>query len=178
MQRREMRTGSDESNPVESRLSAGHVRFRTESEMGMSALQRRWQAMYSYGDGWSRFKISVDLNRGKCTLVRAPDADYSAMLRELVGKTKESLTPLPPPTRRVESLTFDVDIIGLKMSRVSAREVPSGPAGDWLVVQAYLPGSTESFLLGVSNRLSAGEIIVPKAESAPAVLQALSQVFG
>jgi hypothetical protein len=107
-----------------------------------------------------------------------PETDYTALLRELAGKTDESLTPLPPPPRRVETLTFDIDIIGLKMSQVRPRAVASGPTGDWLVVQAYLPGSSKSFLLGVSNRLCAGEIVIPEPESGRAVVHALSQVFG
>ncbi|MGD8868560.1 MAG: hypothetical protein PVI01_13055 [Gemmatimonadales bacterium] len=179
MRRRDVDPGSGETNPVDSRLSAGHVRFRTESEMGLGALQRRWQATHSSAKGWSCFKITIDLDRHRCTLGRVPETDYSALLRDLAGKTDESLTPLPPPPRRVESLTFDIDIIGLKMSQVTPRAAArGGPAGDWLVVQAYLPGSTESFLLGVSNRFSAGEIVVPKPESGRAVIQALSQVFG
>ena len=98
------------------------------------------------------------------------------MLRELAGKPPESLTPIPPPSRRIDSLTFDIEIIGLKMPRVGAGAV--GPAGDWLVVQAYLPRSTESFLLGVSNRLAAGEIIVSRPESGPTIVHVLTQVFG
>ncbi|MGD8698829.1 MAG: hypothetical protein PVJ43_06035 [Gemmatimonadales bacterium] len=178
MRRREVDTGSSETNPVDSRLSAGHVRFRTEREMGLGALQRRWLATHSWVDGQARFKITIDLDHGRLTLARTPEADYSALLEDLAGKDHESLTPLPPPSRRVESLTFDIDIIGLKMSRVNTRELAGGPAGDWLVVQAYLPGSSESFLLGVSNRLSAGEIVVPKAASGPSIIQALSEVFG
>ena len=178
MRRREVDTGSSETNPVDSRLSAGHVRFRTEREMGLGALQRRWLATHSWAEGLSRFKITVDLDHSRLTLARVPEADYSALLRDLAGKTHESPTPLPPPLRRVESLTFDIDIIGLKMSQVNTRAVASGPAGDWLVVQSYLPGSSESFLLGVSNRHSAGEIVIPKPESGPAIYQALSQVFG
>lgn len=178
MRRRDVDSGSGETNPVGSHLTACHVRFRTETEMGLGALQRRWQATHSSGDSWSKFKIQIDLNRHRCTLARMRETDYSALLRDLAGKGDESLTPLPPPPRRVESLTFDIDIIGLKMSHVKPRAVTSGPAGDWLVVQAYLPGSSESFLLGISNRLSAGEIVIPKPESGRAVVQALSQVFG
>lgn len=178
MRRREVDPGSGETNSVDSRLSASRLRFRTETEMGLGALQRRWQATHSSGESWSRFKIQIDLNRHRCTLARMPETDYSALLRDLAGKTEESLTPLPPPSRRVGSLTFDIDIIGLKMSQVGRRAATSGPAGDWLVVQAYLPGSSESFLLGISNRLSAGEIVIPKPESGRAVFQALSQVFG
>jgi hypothetical protein len=178
MRRREVDSGSSETNPVDSRLSAGHVRFRAESEMGLGALQRRWSATYSWGEGRSRFRITVDLDRSRLTLARTPEADYSALLRDLAGRTPESLTPLPPPSRRVETLTFDIDIVGLKMSDVNLQAAPSGPAGDWLVVQAYLPGSSEFFLLGISNRLAAGEIVIPRPQAGPAVLQALSQVFG
>ena len=82
-----------------------------------------------------------------------------------------------PGTDRLEKLTpFDVEIIGLRMPRV--REGTSGPSGDWLVVLAYLPGSTAGFLLGVSNRLGAGEIVVSRPESGQAVVHVLSQVFG
>lgn len=178
MQRSEVDRQSTKVNPVGHRNYAGHVRFRAESELGKGALERCWEAAYSVGDVWARFRIVVDLGRNTCTLSRTPDTDYGPLLRELAGKTKQSLTPLPTPPQRVDSLTLDVQIIGLKMSQVSAAAVPAGPAGDWLVAQAFLPGSTESFLLGVSNRLSAGEIVIPKPESAPAVLHVLSQIFG
>jgi hypothetical protein len=139
---------------------------------------RRWQAIYAHGQGWARFRIAIDLGRQTCTLYRTPDSDYSAMLRELEGKSPDALTPIPKPAKKVDSLTFDVEVVGLKMPRVSpGATAAAGPAGDWLVVQAYLPGSTDHFLLGVSNRLGAGEFVVPKAESGPTVVHVLSQVF-
>ncbi len=176
MERRDIGTAPSGAEPVAVPAVAGQVRFRTESEPGISALSRRWQATYSHGQSWSHFTIAIDLSRHSCTLSRTPETDYSAMLKELAGKPPDSLTPIPPPSRRVDSLTLDVEIIGLKMPRV--RSGTSGPSGDWLVVQAYLPGSTESFLLGVSNRLGAGEMVVPRPEAGPAVVHALSQVFG
>ena len=176
MERHDIGTGRTGAEPVAVPAVAGHIRFRAESEPGIDALSRRWQATYSHGQSWSHFTIAIDLSRHSCTIGRTPETDYSALLRELAGKPPDSLTPIPPPSRRIDSLTFDVEIIGLKMPRV--REGTSGPSGDWLVVQAYLPGSTEGFLLGVSNRLGAGEIVVSRPESGQAVVHVLSQVFG
>jgi hypothetical protein len=176
MERHDISTGRPGAEPVAVPAVVGQARFRTESEPGIDALNRRWQATYSHGQSWSHFSIAIDLSRHKCTLSRVPETDYSPLLKELAGKPPDSISPIPPPSRRVDSLTLDVEIIGLKMPRV--REGSSGPSGDWLVVQAYLPGSTESFLLGVSNRLGAGEIVVSRPESGPAVVDVLSQVFG
>lgn len=176
MERRDIGTGRVGADPVAIPAVAGHVRFRAESEPGLDSLSRRWQATYSHGQNWSRFGIAIDLSRHTCTITRTPETGYAALLRELAGKPADSLTPIPPPSRRVDSLTFDMDIIGLKMPRVRAGA--TGPAGDWLVVQAYLPGSTESFLLGVSSRLAAGEIVVSRPEAGPAIVHTLSQVFG
>ena len=176
MERHDVGTGRAGAQPVAAPAVAGHVRFRAESEPGQNSLNRRWQATYSHGQDWSHFGIAIDLSRQTCTLSRTAETDYSSLLRELAGKPPESLTPIPPPSRRIDSLTFDIEIIGLKMPRVGAGAV--GPAGDWLVVQAYLPRSTESFLLGVSNRLEAGEIIVSRPESGPTIVHVLTQVFG
>jgi hypothetical protein len=95
-----------------------------------------------------------------------------------MGKPTGSVTPLPIPRNRVDSLTLDVEILGLKMTRVDAGAFKAGRAGDWLVVQAFLPRSAESFLLGLNDRMNAGEIVVAKPDSVPAVVDTLSQVFG
>lgn len=178
MQRREVQPGDIRLNHFAIQAPPSPLRFRTEAEPGGDPLRRRWQAVYSYGEGWSRFHVVVNLSRHQLTLHRLPDADYSAVLRALWGKPEGSQTPLPPPSRRVESLSFDIDIIGLKMSRQSAGSFRAGPEGDWLVVQAYVPRSVEWFLLGVNDRLNAGELVITKSEAVPAVVQALSQVFG
>ncbi|UCC74717.1 MAG: hypothetical protein JSV86_09255 [Gemmatimonadota bacterium] len=141
-------------------------------------MRRRWQAIYSYGEGWSRFQFVVNLSRNTLTFHRSLDADYTAMIRALAGRPPGSLTPLPVPTGKVESITLETEIVGLKMSRVDAGAFQAGPSGDWLVVQAFVPRSSESFLLGVNDRLNAGEIVIARPEAVPAVIHALSQVFG
>jgi hypothetical protein len=141
-------------------------------------MRRRWQAIFSYGEGWARFHFVINLNRNTVTFHRSLDVDYTAMLRVLSGKSQGSLTPLPPPTSKVESLTFDTEIVGLKMSRVDAGAFRAGPAGDWLVVQAFVPRGSESFLLGVNDRLNAAEIVITRPEAVTPVVHALMQVFG
>ena len=178
MQRRDIDAPRPDADQVTKPVGAGHVRFRTESEPDVDPMRRRWQAIHTHGQGAARFQIRTDLGRNTCTISRTADSDYTALLRELAGKTSESVTPVPPPTRRTDSLTFDIDINGLKLPKVASQSAAVGPAGDWLVVQVYLPGSTEWFLLGISDRQGAGEIFVPKAEAGPVVLHALNQVFG
>ncbi len=178
MQRREAGRVGAQSQPFPVQAAPRPLRFRTEVEPGGDPMRRRWQAVFSYGEGWSRFQFVVNLSRSTVTFHRSLDADYTAMLRALAGKPSGSLTPLPPPTAKVESLTFETEIVGLKMSRVDAGAFQAGPAGDWLVVQAFVPRGAESFLLGVNDRLNAGEIVITRSEAVPAVLQALSQVFG
>lgn len=178
MQRRDVQPGDVQSNYFAVQAVPRPLRFRTEAEPSGDPLRRRWQAVYSYGEGWSRFHIVINLNRHVLTLHRLSDADYSAMLRALAGRPEGSLTPLPPPSTRVESLSFDIEIVGLKMTRRNAGAFQADPSGEWLVVQAFVPCSVESFLLGVNDRLHAGELIMAKPESAPAVVRALSQVFG
>jgi hypothetical protein len=154
------------------------LRFRAQAEPGGDPMRRRWQAIFSYGEGWTRFQFVVNLNRSTLTFHRSLDVDYTPMLRVLAGKSGASLTPLPPPTTRVDSLTFDVEIVGLKMSRVDAGAFKAGPAGDWLVVQAFVPRGSESFLVGVNDRLAAAEIVITRPEAAASVVHALTQVFG
>ncbi|KPK80157.1 MAG: hypothetical protein AMS25_09920 [Gemmatimonas sp. SM23_52] len=178
MQRRDVQPGEVQLGYFAVQAMPRPLRFRTEAEPSGDPLHRRWQAVYSYGEGWSRFHIVINLGRHVLTLQRLSDADYSAMLRALAGRPEGSLTPLPPPSIRVESLSFDLEVVGLKMARQNAGAFRADPSGDWLVVQAYLPRSVESFLLGVNDRLNAGELIIAKPESTPAVVRALSQVFG
>jgi hypothetical protein len=140
-------------------------------------MRRCWEAIYSYGEGWSRFDVVVNLNRATLTLHRSLDAEYSAMLRQLAGNAN-SYTPLPVPARKVESMTFDVEILGYKMSRLNAGEFRPGRSGEWLVVQAFVPGSADSFLFSVNDRLNAGEIALQNPRSMPAVMNALVSVFG
>ncbi len=154
-----------------------HLRFRTEARPGGDPMRRCWEAIFSYGEGWARFDVVVNLSRATLTLHRSLDADYSAMLRQLLGKTN-SLTPIPRSPRKVESMTFDIEILGYKMSRQGAGEFQPGRSGDWLVVQAFLPGSADSFLFSVNDRLNAGEIAIQNARSMPTVANTLMMVFG
>ncbi|NIR44296.1 MAG: hypothetical protein GWN99_00035 [Gemmatimonadetes bacterium] len=140
-------------------------------------MRRCWEAIFSYGEGWARFDVVVNLNRGTLTLHRSLDADYSPMLRQLLGKSN-SLTPIPQSSRKVESMTFDVEILGYKMSRQGAGEFRPGRSGDWLVVQSFLPGSADSFLFSVNDRLNAGELTIQNERSLPTVISTLMLVFG
>lgn len=178
MQRRDVGRVGAQPQPFPVQAAPRPLRFRVEAEPGGDPMRRRWQAVFSYGEGWARFKIVVNLSRNSLTFHRSLDADYTAMLRALAGKPSGSVTPLPPPASRVESLTFETEIVGLKMSRVDAGAFQAGPAGDWLVVQAFVPRGAESFLVGVNDRLNAGEIVITRAEAVPVVVHALSQVFG
>ena len=178
MERRDVRVGDPKLQSFATQARPGLLRFRTESEPGGDPMRRRWQAVYSYGEGWARFQIAMNLGRNTLTLFRTLEADYTAMLRDLADKPMGSLTPIPPPSPKVESLSFDVELIGLKMTRVNAGAFQEGPAGEWLVVQAYVPRSAESFLVGVNDKLNAGEIVIPNIDSAPIVVHALMQVFG
>jgi hypothetical protein len=36
-------------------------------------MRRRWQAIFSYGEGWSRFRFVVNLNRNTLTFHRSLD---------------------------------------------------------------------------------------------------------
>ncbi len=178
MQRREAGRVGVGQQPFLVQAAPRPLRFRAEAEPGGDPMRRRWQAIFSYGEGWSRFHFVVNLNRNTLTFHRSLDVDYTAMLRVLAGKTGVSLTPLPPPTTRVESLTFDTEIVGLKMSRVNAGAFKAGPEGDWLVVQAFVPRGSESFLVGVNDRLNAAEIVITRPETVTSVVHALTQVFG
>lgn len=177
MERRESRIGSTEAQQPSVRTTPSHLRFRTEIDPSADPMRRRWQAVYSYGEGWARFNIAVNLNRGTLALHRTQDADYAPMLRQLMGKPN-SVTPIPPANPKVESMSFDIDILGYKMTRITAGEFQAAGLGDWLVVQAYVPRSAESFVMGVNDRMNTGEIVIPRTQSVPAVLHVLSQIFG
>lgn len=178
MQRREAGRVGVGQQPFPVQAAPRPLRFRAEAEPGGDPMRRRWQAVFSYGEGWARFHFVINLNRNTVTFHRALDVDYTAMLRMLAGRSQNSLTPLPPPTAKLESLTFDTEIVGLKMSRVDAGAFKAGPEGDWLVVQAFVPRGSESFLVGVNDRLNAAEIVITRPEAVTTVVHALAQVFG
>jgi hypothetical protein len=172
-----------DARPTEPSSPAGatgpaRVRFRAQGQPGRTETERRWQAAYSVGEDWGRFEISIDLGRGTCTLHRSPGSPPSALLEELAGQGASGATPVPPPTERADSLELDADVIGLKMPKVEPVADRAGGAGDWLVVQVYLPGSTESFLLGLNEHQGSGEIAVLKAEALTAVVRTLARVLG
>jgi hypothetical protein len=153
------------------------LRFRTRPEQADDPVRRRWEAVYLYGDERFPFIIELDMSRLTLTLRRLEDVDYSPMLRELAGWPFGLTTAHPPSGGPARSQTFDVEIIGLRMPGVHG-SFGSGPAGGWLVVQAFLPRSAESFLLGVNDNREAGEIAIQRAESVETVVQALAEVFG
>ncbi len=153
------------------------LRFRSKPEEGDEPVSRRWEAVYLYGDDRFPFNIELDLSRLTLTLYRQAEVNYSPMLRELAGwPFGLDITP-PHSGESTRSLTLDVELIGLRMPGVHG-SFGSGPAGEWLVVQAFLPRSAESFLLGVNDRQQAGEIAIPRSEDLEEVFQTLARVFG
>lgn len=163
-------------------------RFRTDRDpRGTDQTRRRWQARYSHSGGWSLFEIAIDLEGVTCTFLRVGGADYRPLLLDLaqtlIGEAV-ALPELPEPAAR---LSLDANLVGLKMLRATASAAEAGaaptgpyrpdPNGDWLVVRAYVPDGTESFLLGVSDRVGTGEIVTPDTGSGEAVVRTLSRVF-
>jgi len=152
------------------------LRFRTQPEEKGDPSRRRYQAVYSHEDGWSRFKLALDLARHSLTFFRAPNEDYGPLLLDLAGRPP-GIPRIPPPERRVDSLSFDIEVIGLKMASVQPRAGTGARSGEWSVVQAFVPGGSDSFLLGVNDRLAAGEIVIARPQSVRAVVLALATVF-
>ena len=171
-------SGDNEATPPGDETPSRPLRFRTESQVGRDSMERRWAGIYSYGEGWARFGIVVDLALNTLTLQRSPDADYGALLSELSGKSSGRSPAAQSPESRVSKLSLDAELVGLKLSRASAGTFQAAPAGDWVVIQAFIPGGTDSFLLGLNDRLASGELYIPTAKSVPAVMQALIRVFG
>ncbi len=153
------------------------VRFRVQSQPGRTETQRRWQAAYAVGEEWRGFGISIDLGRGTCTFYRTAGQPLAALLQEL-SEQAAAAAPLSTPSRRLESLQLDAAVVGLRMPKVETVADRAGGAGDWLVVQVYLPGSAQSFLLGLNSSQGAGEIAVPTPDVLPAVVHTLAEVLG
>ena len=182
MPRRETSTSRPTPKLFGLQSALGHFRFRATAEPGGDPMVRIWRATYSHDEGWSYFQIVVNLSRNSCSFHRAADADYTSMLADLSESLAGPLTSLDSLSR-VEALGFDFELIGLKMSREAGSQLTggafsSGTPGDWMVIQLYLPNSSDSFLLGLNDRLGAGEIVLNRPETGPRVLQALGLVFG
>lgn len=157
--------------------SGGPVRFRTEPQPSLDSSERIWQGVYSYADGQARFRITIDVTLNRFTLQRSQGSDYKAMLRQLVGKAASHALQAAASGSRVEHLNFDIEIIGVKLTRVGAGVFEPGPGGDWFVVQAFVPGGSDSFLLGVNDHMAAGEFFVPRPESTGAVARELGKLL-
>ncbi|UCF21197.1 MAG: hypothetical protein JSU87_07370 [Gemmatimonadota bacterium] len=154
------------------------VRFRTEPQRSLDTAERIWQGVYSYADGWARFGITIDATLNRLTLRRSSGSDYSEMLHQLVGRAAEPALNTAVRGPRVEQLSFEMEIVGVKLTRVSAGVFKPGPGGDWLVVQAFVSGGSDAFLLGINDHMATGELFIPRSESSPVVLKALARVFG
>lgn len=152
------------------------LRFRTQPESGSEPTRRRYQAIYSHQDGWSRFKVAVDLARNSLTLYRSPEQDYTALLLDLAGRPP-GISRVPPPKARVEALSLDIEVIGLKMASVQPGAGAGAKGGEWAVVQAFVPGGSDSFLFGTNDRLAAGEFVIGRPQSVRAVILTLAKVF-
>lgn len=174
--------------PAPGPTTPGQFRFRANPEPGGDPSRRLYRVTYSHEEGWSYFNVAIDLSRSTCTFHRSSDADYSRLLSHiaLVFTGKLELQGSWPSGR--DSLTFDFELLGLRMSReigaeIASRAALSGtfqpdPSGDWLVVQLFVPGSTDSFVLGLNDRMAAGEISLTRPDSGAAVVAALAEVFG
>lgn len=165
-------------------------RFRSDRDpRATDQAHRRWQARYSHPGGWATFDLSVDLAGGACTFHRVKGTDYSALLADLTRSLMGPGARLPRTSEPVERIALETTVVGLKMARGtgsvrdlggdSAHAGPfrADPSGEWLVVRAFVPDGSESFLLAVSDRLGAAEIVVPSTEAGAAALRTLGPVF-
>lgn len=173
----ESRAGSAGGYDHFAQAGARVFRFRAQPEMGSEPSRRCYKAAYSHGDGSSRFRIDIDLARHELTFHRGAGDDYRAMLLDLAGHPP-GVSRIPSPQSRVGSLGFDMGLIGLKMPAVQGALTAADRSGGWLVVQAFLPGGTDSFLLGTNEQQAAGEIVIPRPKSTRAVVLTLAKVFG
>ena len=148
----------------------GLFRFRANPEPGGDPARRLYRVTYSHDDGWSYFNIALDLGRNTCTLYRAGDADYTILLNHLAVTFTGEPLPRGLPTAESESLELDFELMGLRMTReLSAETTDPGAfsgafradsAGDWLVVQVFVPGGTDTFILALNERMAGGEISI------------------
>ena len=61
MQRRDIDDLRPDSDQATRPLTAGLLRFRTESEPDVDSMRRRWLAIHTHGQGSARFQIRMDL---------------------------------------------------------------------------------------------------------------------
>lgn len=154
-----------------------HVRFRAQRDLGGPTARRSWDATYAHEDGWARFKVVVDMTDHTVAFIRSADDKYGPMLRALAGKRPGARPPAVPPSQRHESLTFDMEVVGTRMARLSAGVFNPSLAGDWFVIQVFLPRSAESFIMAFNDMTATGELAILPGRSVSAVLHALAAVF-
>ena len=161
-------------------------RFRTDPDPRATDLtHRRWQARYAHDAGWAPFDLALDMDTAECTFSRVRGTDYSAVRKDLARSLFGAEPPAPGSAEPAPAVALPIRLVGPKMSRSAAPGAPSPasgpfrskPAGDWFVVEVLAAERGGSFLLGVNDRLGAGEIVVTRPETVPAVLKALGPVF-
>ncbi len=168
--------------------NSSFLRFRTDADpAGSSPAHRHWKARYASPDGsWAPFDLDIDFDRGTCVLQRASGSDYRPLVCDLVRTFLGVETSNPPRVRdRVNTLALPFEIVGLKMSRSLGGLTPadgpghyrSSPAGDWMVLQVFVPGRSESFLLGINDRQGCGELVPTGKDDGAPVIKTLARVF-
>ena len=154
-----------------------HVRFRAQRDPGSPSARPSWDATYGHEDGWARFRVVVDMASHTVAFVRTPDDVYAPILKALAGRRPGVRVPSLPPSERHSSVTFDMQVMGTRMSRLSAGVFNPSAVGDWSVIQVFLPQSAESFILAFNDKTASGELVVPSLRSLQVVISALAVVF-
>lgn len=175
---------------IEDQRRTKPFRFRTDRDpRGTDQMHRHWQARYSHRGGWCQFEVAIDLERETCSFYRVGGTNYEPLLYDLARSLLGDRVTLPDAPEPAARVTLDASLVGLRMGRATAGlGTPADPAGvgpfrpdpngDWLVVRAFVPRGQESFLLGVSDRVGSGEIVITQPGSGVAVLRALYPAFG
>lgn len=155
-----------------------HVRFRAQRDPRSPPSRPSWDATYGHADGWARFRVVLDMAKHTVAFLRTSDDVYGPMLKALAGQRPGIRVPSVPASERHSSLTFDIQVMGTRMSRLSAGVFSPSAVGDWSVIQIFLPQSAESFILAFNDKTATGELVVPSIRSLQVVIKALAQVFG
>ena len=116
------------------------------------------------------------------TIRRVPSSNASALLADLATALEAS--EIPASRERVDSLPFEIGLMGTRLSRgpaesgmLYAGEFASDPPGEWIVGKLFLADGEGEVFLALNPTIGRGEFIAKDPEYGNIVVRELARVL-
>jgi len=149
---------------------------------------RQWIATYSSKGKTAKFRIelgsahagddedkALHVSFGKGHFLSEPGSDASVLLADL-KKALEAKT-IPNKIARVDSLPFDLAILGENQSRSADGGFNTKPAGDWIAMKIFLANGEGEVFLNLNPVANKGEFSIKDPDYGDIVIAELAKVL-